>query len=394
MANPVKILAFTGMVLTSAQSFAQQRTEYHPNGNKKFEGEYFTAWIADEREVERDLQFLSNDRMSYRTTKRSANAYGTLLPVRVYNGKCIFYFEDGKKSYEGSYKAGVRHGKFIYWKKDGSKLAERSYIHGMADGKWVSYFPDGAPFVVANYKPFAETVLDSVSNAFESDGIGDIERSMAALNLEGRIKMPQLHEYRDQLRSYEDDIEHKLALFNVRTGWEGEFVVYNPENKAKKLEAFFKGNRKHGNWKYFNDEGKLALEMKFENDNLVYAKDYKPGSVQSKALKGEPVEEPIPQDVFKYVQQMPEAPYDVTKYFNDNLRYPEGPGADDGARVIVQFVVNEDGKISDPKIVGHCPAIFREEAIRLVKNMPKWKPGKQNGRSVKVYFTLPIIFKK
>jgi protein TonB len=91
---------------------------------------------------------------------------------------------------------------------------------------------------------------------------------------------------------------------------------------------------------------------------------------------------------------MPEAPYDVAKYLNDNLRYPESPEAGDGARVVVQFVVTEDGGIANPKIIGNSPKIFHDEAIRLVSSMPKWKPGKQNGRPVSVFYTLPVLFRK
>lgn len=62
-------------------------------------------------------------------------------------------------------------------------------------------------------------------------------------------------------------------------------------------------------------------------------------------------------------------------------------------RVTVKFVVNEEGNVSDIIVVKGIGGGCDEEAVRVVKKMPKWKPGKQNGRPVKVYFSLPITFR-
>jgi protein TonB len=60
---------------------------------------------------------------------------------------------------------------------------------------------------------------------------------------------------------------------------------------------------------------------------------------------------------------------------------------------VVKFVVNEDGHISEVQVVRGIGGGCDEEAKRVVQAMPAWKPGKQNGKAVKVYFTLPIQFK-
>lgn len=101
-------------------------------------------------------------------------------------------------------------------------------------------------------------------------------------------------------------------------------------------------------------------------------------------------------EIPKYVAQMPETNYDLMAYLNRHINYPttaKESGID--GRVLVQFVVNEDGSISNATTVGR--KVFggglEEEAIRVVSAMPKWKPGRQNGKAVKVYFTLPINFR-
>lgn len=106
------------------------------------------------------------------------------------------------------------------------------------------------------------------------------------------------------------------------------------------------------------------------------------------------VEAPKAPEIFSYVQQMPEFPGDIMKYLGEHIHYPEAAreNAIEG-RVTVKFVVNEDGSVSDIQVLRGIGGGCDEEAKRVVAGMPKWKPGKQNGRAVKVYYNLPIFFK-
>ena len=106
-------------------------------------------------------------------------------------------------------------------------------------------------------------------------------------------------------------------------------------------------------------------------------------------LKGSPV--------FEVVEQMPEYPdggmAGLMKYFKENIRYPEAAKkAGTQGRVIVQFVVNKDGSISDAKPLRSVDPALDAEAIRLVNAMPKWKPGMQRGEAVTVKYTVPVKF--
>ncbi len=109
------------------------------------------------------------------------------------------------------------------------------------------------------------------------------------------------------------------------------------------------------------------------------------------------IEEKAP-EIFTVVQEMPEFPggiAEMMKFIQKNIVYP--PSAREAGisgKCFLRFVVNEDGKISNVEIlkgVPGCPECDKE-AIRVVKSMPSWKPGKQNGKEVKVYFQLPINF--
>lgn len=84
----------------------------------------------------------------------------------------------------------------------------------------------------------------------------------------------------------------------------------------------------------------------------------------------------------------------LMKYIKDNLRYPEicREGAAMG-RVHVVFIVNEDGSLSDIKVIRSISPELDKEAIRVVKSMPKWNPAKQNGKAVKMKYVVPVNFR-
>ena len=109
--------------------------------------------------------------------------------------------------------------------------------------------------------------------------------------------------------------------------------------------------------------------------------------------------EPKPDEnaIFQVVETQPEFPggmAELMKYLQKNTRYPK-VCKEQGlqGRVIVQFVVNTDSTISDVKVVKPVNPHFDEEALRVVKAMPKWKPGAQHGKPVRVRFTLPVTFR-
>jgi periplasmic protein TonB len=120
-------------------------------------------------------------------------------------------------------------------------------------------------------------------------------------------------------------------------------------------------------------------------------------SAVTKAGKGTGfVEPPKAPTVERYVEQMPEAPYDVNSYLSKNIIYPAAARENNiEGRVVIQFIVNEDGGISNAEVVSsrRVAGGLEQEALRVVKSMPKWRAGKQNGRPVKVFFTLPVSFK-
>lgn len=101
--------------------------------------------------------------------------------------------------------------------------------------------------------------------------------------------------------------------------------------------------------------------------------------------------------VYDVVEQMPSfpgGPAALLQYLNNNIRYPKVAEANGiQGRVTVQFVVEKDGSISGVRTMKSVEPSLDREAERLVKSMPKWNPGKQNGSAVRVYYFVPVVFR-
>ena len=108
-------------------------------------------------------------------------------------------------------------------------------------------------------------------------------------------------------------------------------------------------------------------------------------------------EEVVEQEIFKIVEEMPSYPggeQKLMEYVAKNIKYPQ-IARETGiqGRVYVNFVVEPDGSVSNVSVLRGIGGGCDEEAMRVVKNMPKWKPGKQRGKAVRVQYMLPVNFK-
>ncbi len=109
-------------------------------------------------------------------------------------------------------------------------------------------------------------------------------------------------------------------------------------------------------------------------------------------------EDPEEQTIFEVVEQMPEYPNGgmagLMQFLSKNIKYPT-IAQENGTqgRVTVQFVVNKDGSIVDAKVLRGVDPYLDKEALRVINSMPKWKPGMQRGKPVRVKYTVPVMFR-
>lgn len=108
----------------------------------------------------------------------------------------------------------------------------------------------------------------------------------------------------------------------------------------------------------------------------------------------EPVKEKGPVTIAEVMPQFPGGEKEMYSYINTNLKYPT-VAQENGTqgKVTIRFVVGKSGEILDAQILKGFDIACDKEALRVVKSMPRWIPGKQNGVPVQVYFTLPITFR-
>ncbi len=132
------------------------------------------------------------------------------------------------------------------------------------------------------------------------------------------------------------------------------------------------------------DKGTDDINVVREHINEVIVEEKKP-------------EPPKKEEIFKAVEQMPTFPGGdaaLMSYLSSHIRYPAA-AQENGiqGRVVVQFVVTKTGSIGEVKVVRSKDPDLDKEAVRVVKSLPKFNPGRMNGQAVSVWYTLPVNFK-
>lgn len=187
------------------------------------------------------------------------------------------------------------------------------------------------------------------------------------------------------------------------------------KSELNKVEEPIPGDRQLEGDISFSDEAKYAEEENRKlgeipsNPRMEITKERtsndRNGTTSKKSKKGHTtlIQSAVDTDsienskIFGGVEEMPSFPGGMAalmKYIKDNLRYPEicREGAAMG-RVNVVFIVNEDGSLSDVKVIRSIIPELDKEAIRVVKSMPKWNPAKQNGKAVKMKYVVSVNFR-
>ena len=185
----------------------------------------------------------------------------------------------------------------------------------------------------------------------------------------------------------------KGSMLGVATDAEGRFEIVSPEGKTL---VFTYVGRKTQEVAFDAGTTDIKVVMPVEDVELnpLVAADVE--SILSQAADAAEEEGAVVEqgEVYKVVEDMPQFPGgNAFRYLAQHIRYPE-EAVKNGIEgiVYVQFVVDKDGKIVEPKVVqGVCPELDAE-ALRVVSGMPAWKPGMQRGKPVAVSFVLPVVF--
>ena len=197
-----------------------------------------------------------------------------------------------------------------------------------------------------------------------NDGHAGAQYNLAAFYLEGK-QVPQ--DYNKAIELFEQAANQGLkdAQFNLATMYHQGVGIPKDEQKAEYWAKVYKDI--------------IKLEPKKEE---VPNFPFPPRQM-------EPVEE-VPDEQAEF----PGGQQELMTFLSQNMKYPsEAMEAGIQGRVLVGFVINKDGSVDEVKVVRSAHATLDAEAVRVVKAMPKWKPGKKDGKTVRVRYTLPLTFK-
>lgn len=399
-------------ILSLTQVQAQKKQIiYYPDGKVAFEGSFQLAWSQAEQfesgealETDQD----PDEDIDLEDRGHMLSFYKDIIPSRVYEGKCRYYYRNGKLFAEGNYKSGFKNGTFKFYHPNGQLGARQSYEWGMASGHWESWDEQGRLTKSFHYQPIPESTLQSIN---ENTVVSDRENVAESMKLFFGVgyeiffnnSKQELRDHWRNLNIFEQYVTKKLYHKAIK---EGAFKVW--ERGKPYLDMQFSNNIPAGTWTLYSDD-KPAFAIVFEGGKIIKATDFlNPannfGSPEYLARQKkesrftddvnaiDPGLNNSPQGIFRSVQQKPEAGYNVSKYIRDNLKVPANRSRT-GTKVIVEFIVLRDGSIDNKVRVLKSENVEPEmiaEVIRVIRQMPKWKPGRQNGQAVAVYFSLPI----
>jgi len=160
----------------------------------------------------------------------------------------------------------------------------------------------------------------------------------------------------------------------------GEAIYFSEGKKTK--ERHYLDSRKHGIcFEYFTTTGKISNQAEYKNGELI------------KGISYDSVGTEYPYTVEEQMPEFPGGEEALMSYIAHNIKYPTSAMENEiSGKVIVEFVVDKNGKIIKPKIVKSLNPDCDKEVIRVLRSMPAWTPGKQRGIPVRVSYKLPVKF--
>ena len=228
-------------------------------------------------------------------------------------------------------------------------------------------------------------------------------------------ELEAIHEYEADsvtLRQGFDAHQYQLRLFEEAVGVKFNTITNNFNNCSTKKRIIMMMKKQTSPWARL--KALFVLPVAFAAVTVISCtspKEKKSDADQEVVQQSQPASAPeiqvvtyAPQpkeveqgEVFLAVEEQPMFPGGMEammKFLQQNVKYPkEAQEQGKQGRVIVQFVVNKDGSISNDTIVRPVDPLLDAEALRVVRSMPNWTPGKQRGKEVRVRFTLPVTFR-
>ncbi|MDP2335155.1 MAG: TonB family protein [Bacteroidota bacterium] len=273
---------------------------------------------------------------------------------RILHGEYKMWHANGQLSYSGNYKNNLKDGEFQLFDESGATIKKGTYQEGkLVSGEAVIHemiydHPDiPAKFV------FGEEAFDEYLKKGSAEVVG-LEKISKEKRIDLKLQIDQTGQV-TKVESLSDLLPNELEILNAIFKEMPEFTPATVEN---------------------------IPVISFLNLNLI--------------LSGQGLRRNINNQVFVNPEEMPVFPGGkeaLLTFISSNIRYPrEAQEKKIQGKVFVTYIVNEDGTISDVRVVRGVEMHLDAEAVRVVKSMPKYIPGRQDGKPVKASYTMPINF--
>ncbi|MFT5822134.1 MAG: TonB family protein [Crocinitomix sp.] len=260
----------------------------------------------------------------------------------------------------------VKQGEFTYYDYNGNKKKSGTFERNNANGVWKYYSKQGAVVAEGNYE-------DDYRNG---------EWQLFSDNAKIKEKVKYISgKYEGKLLRWHNDtlIEKGQYKSNIKVGfWQGWH-----ENGSRDYEGNFINGKRDGEWKFYFPSNKVSAIEQYKNGEVIQVDWFNE--------KGESI---TPTDPLEYDPIYPGEPRALAEFLMNNVNYPEIARRFNHQGIIyVGFIIATDGSITDVKIRKGVSLELDEEAMRVIKMMPKWTPAMSHGRTISMVYTLPIHFR-
>lgn len=161
----------------------------------------------------------------------------------------------------------------------------------------------------------------------------------------------------------------------------GEFRYYDEKGNLRSTGTY-KKNEQHGEWEYFHNNGKVSSKEEYKKGELVAFRFFEEDGSEKQGVYN--------YDVFPSYTGGMDSLY---SFLSNIIEYPEYAVENNiQGQVVVAFVVEDDGSITNVSVVSPVHYLLDSEAERAVKSMPSWNPGRQHNRPIRTSYTLPVDF--
>jgi TonB family protein len=265
--------------------------------------------------------------------------------------------------------ARLPHGIIRYYYLDGGLAAEITYKKGVQEGETTYFYPNGNIRGTGSYR--------------QDQQVGQWQWWYA----NGKLKLVQ--QYPEEVKPYQPDPapRYQTESFRDSTGTlvfsdgTGAYVSYHDNGRLEEKGQFVDGYR-HGPWTGYHEDGQLYYEEEWKAGELVAGKSYSEDGTQSYT--------------YRQAAEMPAhrgGLPGLARYLSRTLRYPAtARKARIQGEVVIGFTVDEQGAVVDAKVLKSLGGGCDEEALRVMRGMEKWEPGRVKGRPVMVAYILPLRF--